>query len=60
MLVRERPTAMPIRTINSISKWALGGLEARKALCFKVGNKSIQSERDKAIFESYGTNRECL
>jgi hypothetical protein len=33
---------------------------AEGILCFKVGNKSIQSERDKELFKTHGTKRECL
>jgi hypothetical protein len=61
MLCRERLAAMPIRSTNPTSKKSQGGAERRwKVLCFKVDNKSIQSERGKAFFKSNETKLECL
>jgi len=60
MLGCERSAAMPIRPTNLISKGSQEGLEARKALCFKVGNKSVQAEQVRAFFKTHGTKLECL
>jgi hypothetical protein len=60
MLGWKRSAAMPIRSTNPISKRSQGGLEARKALCFEVDNKSIHSEPGQEFFKSNGTKLECL
>jgi len=60
MLGSERLAACQFGLIIRFREGPGEGPEARKVLCFKLDNKSIQSERDNALIKSDGTKLECL